>query len=318
MMLPATSRRPALAIPDALRRQMIAGHGEPATQRWLDALPSLLDAWCERWDITLGPETPPPSVNLVLFGSSPRVGDVVLKLNLPSSEVASEIEALAQAAGDGMVRLIDASPSTSVMMLARIRPGTMLIDVDMPDRDSTLIAIDVLRRFWRRPVRYDNLHPLDTWFRSLLTFPRGQDSASPIPERLIERAIVITERLLADPEEPVLLHGDLHHQNILRDGAGGWVTIDPKGLVGERGYDITSWMLNPPGVGSRPDLASLLSARLDLFATGLGIDRRRLTAWTFMHAVLSMCWTVEGGGPRNLAEDVRCAELLATELNSGG
>lgn len=310
--LPGTSRRPEIVVPNILKLRFINGHGHAAATTWLERLPSLLDAWCEQWNLVILPEMPPISFNLVLFGESATVGEVVLKLNLPSSEVDSEIEALAQARGEGMVRLIDADPSAALMMLERIRPGTELRDTPMSDLESTAIGAEIMKRFWRTPDRQDHLHQLRPWFRALFTHPsRYSADSSPIPMHLVERAITVANHLLDQPRDEVLLHGDIHHWNILRGSEQGWITIDPKGLIGERGYDIATWMLNPWGIGERPDLEEIMSARLDLFSRELSIDRHRLAEWAFMHSVLSMCWTLEDDGVRDFTDNLRCSYTLA-------
>ncbi len=305
-------------MPEELVRRMIIGHGEERASAWLHRLPELLEIWCNRWQLTLQPELPPLSYNLVLFGKSASAGEVVLKLNLPSSELDSEIEALAQAQGEGMVRLIEADPSAALMMLERIRPGTALRNTPMDDLESTMIGAQIMKRFSRTPARPDHLHPLRRWFNALYRYPdRYTPETSPIPIQLVEQAIAVTNRLLREPRDKVLLHGDIHHENVLRGGESGWITIDPKGLVGERGYEIAPWMLNPPGTGKRPDLAEVLSARLDLFSRELGIDRQRLAEWAFMHSVLSMCWTLEDVGLHDLANTLRCTTVLGELMNEG-
>lgn len=317
MILPATSHRPEIVVPDVLTRRLANGHGEAAAAAWLDSLPSLLDAWCARWNLTILSEMPPISFNLVLFAESGSAGEVVLKLNLPSSEVRSEIEALAQANGEGMVRLIDADPSLALMMLERIRPGTPLQDIAMSDLEATAIGAEIMQRFWRTPARFDDLHPLPQWLRVLFLYPsRITSPTSPVPIDLIQRAIGVAGHLLNSARDRSLLHGDIHHQNILRGGKHGWVTIDPKGLVGERGYDIATWMLNPWGIGERPDLAGVMTARLDLFSRELGIDQQRLTQWAFVHSVLSMCWTLEDDGVagQDFAGRIRCSRMLGDFL----
>lgn len=316
VILPATSYRTEIIIPDSLHLRMITGHGERAARRWVERLPSLLDDWSEKWNLTVLPGMPPLSFNLVLFAESATAGEVVLKLNLPSVEVHSEIEALAQAHGEGMVRLIDADPSAALMMLERIAPGTALRDVPMSDLESTAIGAEIMKRFWRPPERHDHLHRLRPWFRSLFTFPgRYRAETSPIPMHLVERAIAVADHLLSEPRDEVLLHGDIHHWNILRGSEQGWITIDPKGLIGERAYDIATWMLNPWGIGERLDLEEIMSARLDLFARALSIDRTRLTEWAFVHSVLSMCWTLEDDGIQDLTDALRCSTTLAGFLD---
>lgn len=312
MILPATSHRPEIIIPEILERRMINGHGKDAAIAWLERLPALLDTWCTRWELRVLSDMPPISFNLVLFAESAMVGEVVLKLNLPSSEVHSEIEALAQARGEGMVRLIDADPPAALMMLERITPGTVLCDIPMPDFESTAIGAQTMKRFWRPPERHDHLHQLRDWFRALFSYPSHCSAgSSPIPMHLIERAITVAEHLLSEPRDEVLLHGDIHHQNILQGREQGWVTIDPKGLVGERGYDIATWMLNPLGIGALPNLEEMMAARLDLFCRELAIDRQRLAEWAFMHSVLSMCWTLEDDGVQDFTDNLRCSYTLA-------
>jgi hypothetical protein len=43
----------------------------------------------------------------------------------------------------------------------------------------------------------------------------------------------------------VVLHGDMHHENILKFSSRGWLAIDPKGLVGERGFDYANIFCKP-------------------------------------------------------------------------
>ena len=55
----------------------------------------------------------------------------------------------------------------------------------------------------------------------------------------------VAETLLSSPKDELLLHGDIHHGNILDFGERGWLAIDPKGLFGERGYDDANLFFNP-------------------------------------------------------------------------
>lgn len=315
MILPATQRHPEIVVPDLLKLRLTNSHGERRAGDWLERLPSVLDDWCTIWDLTILTEMPPLSYNLVLFADSPRTGPVVLKLNMPTPEVRSELEALAQARGEGMVTLIDADPAASLIMLERIVPGTALLDTPMPDLESTTIGAAVMKRFWRSPERHEHLHDLRSWFRALFAYPTHVSAGvSPIPKDIAELAISIANQLLDDPRDEMLLHGDIHHQNVLRGNDGRWVTIDPKGLIGERGYDTATWMLNPWGIGALPGVEEVMSARLDLFSRELGIERQRLTEWALVHSVLSMCWTLEDDGIQDLTVPLRGSAALVRLL----
>jgi streptomycin 6-kinase len=51
--------------------------------------------------------------------------------------------------------------------------------------------------------------------------------------------------LIASSESPVLLHGDLHHFNILSARRQPWLAIDPKGVAGEPAYEPGALLRNP-------------------------------------------------------------------------
>jgi streptomycin 6-kinase len=273
---------------------------------WFNGLPGLLDTWCARHRITLLPTTPPLSYNLVLFGTSDVSGEVVLKLSPPSPETSSEIAALREAAGHGMVRLIDADESASIMMMERIEPGTTLDMVILDDEAATLVAAQTMRQFWRDPGPSTRLWPLELWFRDLYAY--APDPSSPpegvLPDEHVQWARALGRRLLAEPRSRSLLHGDLHHQNILWGGDRGWVTIDPKGLIGERGYEVATWMLNPWYFPAHESFHAMANRRLDILAQELDEDRQRLAEWCAFHAVLSLVWTLVDDRPDDISSGV--------------
>src|SRR5680860_162003 len=150
-------------LPRAILIRFYNFHGRENTDAWLETIASRLDEWLGTWRIEIEHVEPPDTVNLVVFGHSQLVGDVVLKLCPPTFESRAEIAALSLAAGDQVVRLIDADPTMSVIMLERIRPGTHLQESALADEESTRIGANRLLDFWREPERADDLIPLERW-----------------------------------------------------------------------------------------------------------------------------------------------------------
>lgn len=62
---------------------------------------------------------------------------------------------------------------------------------------------------------------------------------------MLQQALLGATELLNSMQSQVVLHGDIHHGNILDFGAHGWLAIDPKGLLGERGFDFANIFCNP-------------------------------------------------------------------------
>jgi streptomycin 6-kinase len=127
-------------------------------------------------------------------------------------------------------------------------------------------------------------------------FTRHVASGDPrVPRALVEPAQRIFRDLCLTQRNPALLHGDLHHYNVLSDRTRGWCAIDPKGVVGELEYEIGAALRNP---FDRPDLFATIDVverRLDQFGLVLGIDVGRARSWAFAQAVLSAIWSVEDG-----------------------
>ena len=135
--------------------------------------------------------------------------------------------------------------------------------------------------------------------------------SGPFPPALLEEAETLFAELSASMAESVLLHGDLHHDNILSATREPWLAIDPKGLVGEPAYEVGAWLRNPlPQLFSMPQPERVTARRIAQFAEELGLDRRRVRDWGMAHAVLSVWWEIEDTG--HISDDMlACAELLA-------
>ena len=66
-----------------------------------------------------------------------------------------------------------------------------------------------------------------------------------LPQHLVETAELLTLDLLAENKDETLIHGDFHHYNVL-ESERGWLAIDPKGVIGPRGYEVGP-LLDQPG-----------------------------------------------------------------------
>lgn len=114
-------------------------------------------------------------------------------------------------------------------------------------------------------------------------------------------AAELTERLLADAGDQRVLHGDLHHENILFSEPRGWLAIDPKGIFGDRTYDAANVLFNPI---DSPELVANEARFLEtarILAQRLDLDFRRLLAFAFAHGCLSASWSIEDGQDPELA-----------------
>lgn len=176
----------------------------------------------------------------------------------------------------------------------------------------------------RRAPPPATLVPLEAWCAAL--WPAAAREGG-----VFGAAAAATRRLLGAPRDVGVLHGDLHHGNVLDFGAPegvaegvaegtpaaggrGWLAIDPKGLAGERAYDFAPLFANPsPDVALAP---GRLASRATAVAAAAALDRTRLLRWVLAYAGLSAAWSLEDGDDPRTALAV--GEAAAAALTADG
>jgi streptomycin 6-kinase len=178
------------------------------------------------------------------------------------------------------------------------------------DDGATCILCDVIARLHApraRPLPV-GLLPLATWFAALAPGARAHGG-------ILTRCDAVARRLLADQRDVGMLHGDVHHDNVLDFGPRGWLAIDPKSLVGERGFDYANLFCNPDMEDPSPPLAVLperFRRRLEIVVAQARLERARLLQWIVAYTGLSAVWCIED---EQSAEVALCiAELAFAEM----
>lgn len=291
--------------------QRVTATFEPDGASWLAALPALLAEFAARWELDLGPPFA-LSYNYVAPARRADGTRAVLKLGVPCGELSTEIDALRHYAGRGACRLLAADEERGALLLERLLPGDTLAPLARTDdAAATRIAAQVMSRLWAPPPSVHRYPTVERWAAGLADVrPHFGGGTGPFPPALLDRAEGLFAELLPSQAAPVVLHGDLHHMNILAASPDLWRAIDPKGIIGEPAYEVGALMRNPiPDVRSWPELPRVLERRIAVLAETLELDRRRIHGWSLAQAVLSAWWSVEDN-PANSSVDLAVAEAL--------
>ncbi|GAB3825414.1 aminoglycoside phosphotransferase family protein [Dactylosporangium cerinum] len=290
----------------ALQRNVTGVWGREG-ERGLADLPDLLAGLAADWDLVLGE----PYDLTFHYVAAVRCADgtpAVLKVGF---ELSVEAAALAAFDGRGAARLLRADRDRGALLLEQVSPGDRLRDL-VPDHDpeATAILAGLMRRLHVPPVEgpptaLSQVTALPTVLSQVAALDRHRGA---VPADLVGQAAAVMRFLCATATREAVLHGDLHHDNVLRGTRDPWLAIDPHGLVGDPGYEIGSILFNPDPGDRDPALTALVPARLRQLSEALGEPVDRLAAWGFVKAVLSEVWTADSGGTPSRARDV--AELL--------
>jgi streptomycin 6-kinase len=208
--------------------------------------------------------------------------------------------------GVGAARVLTHDDHAIVM--ERAEEGVSLVDTarNGGDDEASSVLCSVLAKLHaQRDLPAPTLPSLTEWFASLALAAEAHGG-------ILRVAATTAARLLADPHDTVVLHGDMHHANVLRFGTRGWLAIDPKGLVGERGFDYANILCNPDNeIATTP---GRLRRQSMLIAEAAHLDPTRLMQWVLAWAGLSAAFGIEDGLSPGYRPDI--AVLAAAELTS--
>jgi streptomycin 6-kinase len=303
-----------MLLPESFQRNIGAAFG-PAGSLWLNNLPDIINAYAQRWNLTIGQTFRDLSYNYVAPVRRKDGRQAVIKLGVPNPELNAEIEALRIYDGHGAVRLLAADPQGGALLLERLRPGAPLLSLEN-DSHATQVAAKVMLQLRNNQSQeglenLDDLIPLERWTVGLERLQKHYHGGTgPFPRHLIDNAAHLFSEMLASTTARVMLHGDLHHWNILSAQRQPWLAIDPKGVVGDPAFEVAAWMLNSyPDLRNWSNLKQVLSRRLDLFSDILALDRKRLHSWSLAQSVLSAWWHIEDN-TAGFAHSIAVAEIL--------
>jgi streptomycin 6-kinase len=302
-------------ITAVLRRNVVEVWGETGA-RWLADLPATLRELARDWDLAVG-EPYELSYHYVVAVTRGDGTPAVLKLGVPTgTSLAEEAPALAAFGGRGAVRLLRAEPGRGALLLERVTPGWRARDL-VPGRDAeaTSAAVGVMRRLHVPPPAGCALPEALAQAAAFDGYAARYGDAGPLPLDLVVRAGGLMRELCASATARVVLHGDLHHDNLLRATREPWLAIDPRGLLGDPGYEVGALLFNPDPDDRDAALTALVPARVEQLAAELAMPVDRVVAWGFVKAVLSDVWSAEDADRDPVSRALDVARLLLPRLS---
>ena len=204
---------------------------------------------------------------------------VVLKVQWPDDESTHEADALKVWNGAGAVRLLDHDLERHALLLERCLPGNDLAAAAGVDALSVLI--DLLPRLWKivgRPFKSLTEEALG-WRASL--YADWEAVGGPCERRLVDATAEFLDQLARSQGEQILVHQDLHGENVLAAQREPWLVIDPKPLAGEREFALAPIIRSVEFGHSQKDVVY----RLDRLSSELQLDRDRVRCWTIAQTV---------------------------------
>lgn len=267
-----------------------------AGREWLERRAELVGELVEAWEIEPGEHFASGDASLALAVRRADGSEAVLKVGFPHRESEHEADALAVWDGDGAVRLLERDDRRGALLVERCRPGTPLSGTSAGTALGVLIAL--LPRLWKpagEPIH--TLADEAAWWITYLP-DEWERSGRACERTLVDAAIGNLRELAPTQGENVLLHQDLHADNVLAAEREPWLAIDPKPLRGEREFAVAPIVRSFELGHGRRDVLH----RFDRLTSELGLDRERARGWTIGQ---TMAWAFDSSYSQWHLETVR-------------
>jgi streptomycin 6-kinase len=254
-------------------------------RQWLRDLPAHVEACVDRWRLRLEAPYNGSQVSIVFPATAADGSRAVLKVQFPHSESEHEAEALRRWNGGGVVQLFDSDPQHHALLMERCEPGDHLST--MAPGEALDVLMELLPRLWIEAGEpFVSLRDeAGRWGEEL---PSSWERAGrPFEVEVLEAALQAMDTLREEPGPQVLVHQDLHSDNVLRAGREPWLVIDPKPLVGEREFSLAPIIRSYDFGHSRKHVIN----RLDRLTRTLGLDRERARLWALAQ---TLAWAFGG------------------------
>ncbi|MCX6991047.1 MAG: hypothetical protein NTX49_08320 [Chlamydiae bacterium] len=225
--------------------------------------------------------TPLPYLYSGIYKEKP----VILKHVVEKEAFFQEKQTLSLFASDSCVALVASDDKTQVLVLEKVIPGTTLKEINDEHKASQIFShiVKSLPKLADPGLIYPTL---EEWLSII-------PNHSLLEKKLQDKAEATLKKLSAIPRNAYLLHGDLHHENIL-ESHRGWVCLDPKGVIGPLEFETAIYLLNP--LDQKPSLDSFFNKVADL-QRDLGADPTLMKGYAFLRSLLGAIWAAEDQKP---------------------
>ncbi len=277
---------------------------------WITALPSVIKNLATLWNLHDITPVKNMTFHYVAKAITHTHQPVILKIGYDQKSIENEKQALIYFNGDGSIKLIDHTEKYHALLLQQAIPGITLTSF-YPDQIDLVIDCytSTMKKLHSKHLPSNHNYPhIREWLQAI-------DKLTPnhhISESLLKNVVSLKNQLLKTITTEVFLHGDLHHDNMLKHH-DEWLAIDPKGVIGETEFEIAAFdFMYVNELANDIHVKNTFETRINLLAKKAGLDAQRIKDWILVRLVLMAAWNIED----NLSPDsaIKLAEALMQQF----
>jgi streptomycin 6-kinase len=261
---------------------------------WLANLPEEIKKITALWELSELKPFDNLTQNYVLEGFQ-KTTHIVLKLSIDTRCLKKEAEVLDAFAGNGAISVLNRREGA--LLLQKAVPGNRLKTHFPKEKEKPIaIACEVIKKLHQAPL------PKEGNYKHIKDLLSILDKEWEIPKGLLFKARNLKNQLLETTTTPVLLHGDLHQDNILLNDEN-WIVIDPVGIIGFPINEVWACVEDP-------------KYDLEYIAKYFDYKFEDVVKWYYVHLIATACSQVKNNlDPKFFLDLARSVRSLNPELN---
>ncbi len=267
-----------------------------------------VEAYSNKWRLEILQMVDYYSVNCIFLCHSEKFGDAVLKICKPSIEVLTEINTLQEYNGRRFCKVFDSDTENGVILEERILPGIRLRDEKSLEKRLSIFS-SLFNGLHIEPAITGKYPTYVGWVSKITNYMSKREDYKALYSYM-KKAEDICLFLDALYPKRMLLHGDLHHDNILLSSNGRYKIIDPKGVLADSIFDVSRFILNEFENDISVQLREKIYYIISFFEKSLNIPSSIIKQCVFVEVAMANCWNVESGTVPNMDEVIFAQNIM--------
>ncbi len=237
------------------------------------------------------------SVNCIFSCKSHEFSECILKIGRPCRETQTEYDMLKEYESKRFCKAYRVDIDNGILLIQRIIPGKQLrAEQDLDKR------LDGFCQVWtglhKPPINKQSYPTYLGWVTRIAKYMSTREDY-PCLAKHMDKASKLCQSMVQRYNGKLLLHGDLHHDNILL-GSDGYYVIDPKGVVGDRVFDIPRFILNEFGDGINDEFVKRYHYIVAYISKRLAIPQNDINRLMYIETCMANSWNVEDNSLPNM------------------
>ncbi len=274
-------------------KENIEGIYKEEGKKWISNLPEMVDQLRDHWNLVHIAPVDNMTYHFVAKAETESRQQVVVKIGIDKNVIENEKQSLAFFNGNGAIRLFDYYDKCNAILIDQAVPGRSLKSIYPEQFDVTVTAYaKTMQKLHDKALPVNHSFPhINDWLQAIDLVSKDK-----FPNNLIENAMHLKNQLLSTMPNVKLLHGDLHHDNILQYG-NEWISIDPKGVVGEVEFEAAAFdFLTTSERSNNNNASEIINKRIEHLAKISNLNLKRLMDWVYVRLILMAVWMIEDNG----------------------